>query len=555
MHCNLLVLGILMIMACFARAQEPGGLDADKKRKLDSLCRQDITPGSPGLVMGIVRDGKVIYQRAEGMSDLETGTTIGPGTRFNLASNGKQFTALAILVLARQGRLSEDQDIREFLPTVFPRLAERINIRHLLTHTSGIRDVYDIWSLQGITWWERTYTNADALLLLEKQQALNFNPGTAYLYSNSNYILLAQIISKASGKSFRAFTDSIFKALGMPHTGFETDHRQIQGPIARPYFNFSTWTSYPWIWDVAGDGNLFSTLDDQLRWETILQDSGGSGFPRNLIRACQALPPGQDSGRYGYGIEFGHYRDFPYRYHEGATGAWKASILRFPEQRFAVFTATNSGKVVPSMYARQVADVLLGFAAVSPSRQKQPIPNREYYTMEDLSGTYLNPDGFYFRFEKRDTSLFLVRYGRNDTRLIRESGNIFHQWNDPAFRQEFKKETDGSQTVTAYHTSHDPYTLTKPSVDWTGVNTKWLQGAFENDETGVRIRITLLGDRRYQLIRGIDTSQALLVSPELLLADPYQFSWESHQQQPVREIFLQSERMRGVRFIRVASER
>jgi hypothetical protein len=226
--------------------------------------------------------------------------------------------------------------------------------------------------------------------------------------------------------------------------------------------------------------------------------------------------------------------------------------LRFPGEDFSVFTATNSGKSIPSMHARQIADLLLPKRAVQPLFSQKPSPGSEYFTLKELEGTYLEPDGFYFRFEQRDSNLYLIRTGRNDMKLIRSAGNLFYQWNDPQFQQEFTRAKDGSLRVTAYHPSHAPYSLNMPPVNWEGFDDRIVEGNYSNEETELRMQIKSLGHHQYHLIRGTDTSTAFLVSRDLMLADPYQFSWATDEKESIREIFLQSGRLRRVRFVREA---
>ena len=226
-------------------------------KRLDSIATQDVPKGAPGIATGIVSNGKIVYEKVAGFANLTDSTLITKDTRFNIASNGKQFTALAILVLLDEKKIRLTDDIRKYLPTVYPKFNSKITIENLLNHTSGIRDVYDLWSLQGLTWWEHSFSNKDVLELIEKQQELNFLPNTKHLYSNTNYILLTAIVEKVTGKSFVPYTTDLFKKLNMPNTSFETDYSKIRGPIAKAYFNFDTWTTYNWIWNVCGDGNIF----------------------------------------------------------------------------------------------------------------------------------------------------------------------------------------------------------------------------------------------------------------------------------------------------------
>ena len=146
-----------------------------------------------------------------------------------------------------------------------------------------------LWALQGLTWWEKTFSNTEVITLLEKQDDLNFESGTDYLYSNSNYILLTSIVEKVTGVSFVSYTNTMFKKLNMTNTSFEEDYTKIRGPIAKAYFNFNTWTTYPWIWNVVGDGNIFSTLQDQIQWEQLVQGKGKTTFNRKIVAGKRSI--------------------------------------------------------------------------------------------------------------------------------------------------------------------------------------------------------------------------------------------------------------------------
>ena len=534
---------IVVILLQAVQAQ----VDSTLSRKLDAIALQDVPPGAPGIVTGIVQDGKVIYQQAAGIADLTDSTLIGPDTRFNIASNGKQFTALAVLLLADQGRLKLDADIHQILPGSLPHITQRITVQDLLTHRSGIRDVYDLLGIQGITWWRRTLDNRQIDSILRRQRELNQAPGTLYQYSNSNYLLLAEIVARVSGKTFRAFTDSMFQALGMSATAFEDHHEAIRGPVARPYFNFGNWQGYAWVWDAVGDGNLFSSLRDMLHWESLVQHPERSPFPAQVIAQSQQLPPGLSA--YGYGLEFGTYRGEAYRFHEGATGAWKATVIRFPGHQLSMVTATNSGKTIPSMQTRQMADLFLPAVQAAPKATPKP---GSYIDMETLEGVYQNADGFYFRFQRRKDDFWLIREGRNDVRLVRLAGNIFCQANDSAFQQAFQEVADGSVSVTAYHWSHEPYTLVKPAIASWDIRPALLEGVYANAETGVTLQIREIRDKSAVSILGSDTASVIFARPDRLLGGGYQLDWKRPVDgRPLPELFLQMNRVRNLRFKRL----
>jgi len=520
-------------------------------KQLDSIATQDVPNGAPGIATGIVLNGKIVYQKVAGFADLTDSTIITKDTRFNIASNGKQFTALAILVLIDEKKISLTDDIRKYLPAIYPKVNSKITIENLLNHTSGIRDVYDLWSLQGYTWWEKSFSNKDVLKLIEKQEELSFLPNSKHLYSNTNYILLTAIVEKVTGKSFVAFTNEFFKKMNMPNTSFEDDYTKIKGPIARAYFNFGTWTTYNWVWNVCGDGNIFSTLADQLQWEQILHGKSKSKIKKQILEKSQQLTDKSTIKNYGYGLEFGIYKGLDYKYHEGATGAWKATVIRFPKKNISIVTLTNTGKATPNTQTRQMADVVFDLKTNSTYLVTKPDKVGNFISDEDMVGTYQTEDNFTFQFEKRDSILYLKRIGRNDVQLEREADNILHQTYDPDFKQEFKRNDKGEMTVTAYYISHSPYTLTKAVSNWAGYNYQALNGKYLNTETNVTIEIKFSGDKNYDVkIGNQDSTKGLLISPTKMLVDFYVFNIDNSITTP-NTILLSSDRVQQVKFVRV----
>ena len=512
---------------------------------LDSIATQDVTANAPGIATAIIQDGKVIYEKYAGVADFTDSTLIGSSTRFNIASNGKQFTALAILDLIDKKKISLSDDIRKWFPSLYPNIKEKITVRSLLNHTSGIRDCYDLWSLQGYTWWEKSFNNNDVLTLLEKQTDLNFETHTKYLYSNSNYILLALLIEKVSGKSFTDYTNEMFKQLKMPNTSFESDFTKIRGNIARAYFNFDTWTTYNWIWNVCGDGNIFSSLEDQIQWEKLVQGKGISTFSRKTILRSQQIIKGSTFTNYGYGIEFGEYKGMAYTFHEGATGAWKATVIRFPRKNISILTLTNTGKSIPYYQTRQMADVIFNLESQETYLVTKPASIGMFINESEILGTYLSENDFAFTFEKKANAIFLKRAGRNDVELAREADNIFHQKFDPAFKQEFTTNSKGEMQVTAYYINHSPYSLTKVNNIVDEFDFKKMNGEYFNSETNTYITLKHLDDVNYELTLGRDyITKALLVSNNKMLADSYSLEFEAGN------LFLNGERVKQVKYIR-----
>jgi len=541
---KLLTFTVLTLLCCCLAVGQTS-LTEQQIHLLDSISIKDVPEKAPGIATAIIQDGKVIYENVAGYADFADSSLIKRDTRFNIASNGKQFTALAILNLVDQHKIKLTDDIRKWFPDLYTKIEEPITVRSLLNHTSGIRDIYDLWSLQGITWWKQSYDNKDVLALLEKQTDLNFTPNTSYLYSNTNYIILALLVEEVSKTTFKEYTDAMFQQLNMCNTSFESDYTKLRGSIARAYFNFDTWNTYKWIWNVVGDGNLFSTLEDQIQWEKLVQGEGKTKFKRKIIAESQETIKNSKFKNYGYGLEFGSYKDLVYRFHEGSTGAWKATLIRFPEEAISMITLTNTGKSIPSSQTRQMADVVFNLPSAETFLVTQPPAIGNYIAENDLLGTYLTDNDFAFTFEKRDNTIFLKRDGRNDVELEREADNIFHQKYDPAFKQEFTTNSKGEMQVTAYYTTHAPYSLTKVDDLENDFDFKKFDGTYYNSEIDTNISIKHLEDANYEIsYRSGRNTKGLLISSTKMLVNSYSLEFQDDV------LLLNGERIKKVRFNR-----
>lgn len=317
-------------------------------------------PDSPGCAVAVLRDAEVVHARGYGMADLEHDVPITPATVFHAASVSKQFTGFAVLLLAAEGKLSLDDDIRLHVPEV-PDFGARITLHHLLHHTSGLREQSVLLRLSGSRWVDLK-SEADVLDLVGRQRALNFPPGDDFTYCNTGYTLLAVTVSRVSGMPFRAFTEArIFRPLGMTATCFRDDHTEMIKGRARAH------TRDPegrlWLWtpnfDFAGSTSLHTTVGDLLAWAGNLFDArvGGPG-----VVVALRTPGVVNDGRpvmYGAGVEIGHYRGLPVVKHSGWDLGYKAHLAVYPGEGFAVAILGNVTQLAPEMLARRVADVYL----------------------------------------------------------------------------------------------------------------------------------------------------------------------------------------------------
>ncbi len=545
MKSHSLSLFLAFILTIPALGQQP--LTNDQKEKISAITKRDVPENAPGVAFGIVKNGEIIYTQYEGFADLETATVINKQSRFNIASNAKQYTAIAILKLSEEGVLNLTDDLRRYYPELLPDIKAPILIQHLITHTSGIRDFYDLLDIQNITWWKHTMGNKQIMELLLQQRSLNFVPGTEYLYSNSNYVILAELIEKVTGLEFVTYMNKMFQSLGMPDTSFEPNHKNIRGPVANPYFNFKTWTGYDWLWDGVGDGNLFTTLKDQLTWEIAIQTLESETLSPSVLKKSQQRIADQID--YGFGLEFSSFRERDIIFHHGGTGAWKATLMRFPDQKLSLITLSNSGKTDVVDQNQKIADILLDTGQEAPTFPTTPPEGGPEISDEEIVGIYVMPSGYFFRFIKKEETFYLVREGRNDIKLERVSGNVFREVNDPAFQQAFTRDENGELIVTAYYTQHFPFSLTKVEANFFDFDAKSLQGEYKNDETGTMLIIGKEENYYFKIQLNGYKATAMLLTPNRMIANGYQVRFDFSEKE--KGLYLDGDRVKNIYFRKV----
>ena len=345
------------VVALLSFAQTP----PDRQARVDEIFKEFAVAGSPGCTVAVYQDGTTVLSRAYGMANLDHDVPLSPTSIFHVASVSKQFTAAAILLLVQDGKLTLDDDIRKHVPEL-PDLGKRITVRHLIHHTSGIRDQ---WSLLGLAGWRYSndlITDDDVLAVLSRQKDLNFPPGEQHLYSNSGYTLLAVIVRRASGKSFREFTnDRIFTPLGMTNTHFRDDFAEIVKNQAYGYMRQDgTFKLSVTNFDTAGATSLLTTAEDLAKWDANFQKPVVGGAA--LLAAMEErgrLNDGQDID-YASGIVHGTHRGLKTISHGGADAGYRSALLRYPQQRFGIATLCNLAQTNPMQLAQRVAEVYLG---------------------------------------------------------------------------------------------------------------------------------------------------------------------------------------------------
>jgi CubicO group peptidase (beta-lactamase class C family) len=391
------VLASILSLSSVVSSQD---LPPDLARQVDKVFEKWDRPSSPGCALGVYKDGRIIYKRGYGMANLNDDVPITPATVFHVASMSKQFTAASILLLAEQGKLSLDDDVHKYILEL-PEFGERITLRHLLHHTSGLRDQWALLELAGWRYSQDLITDDDVMSVVTRQRALNFKPGEKYMYSNTGFTLLAIVVKHVSGMSLREFTTkNIFEPLGMMHTHFRDDHEEVIQHDALGYeqdgkdkpFRMNL-TNF----DTIGATSLHTTVEDLQLWDENFYHPrvGGPALIQQMLERGK-LNSGELQD-YASGLEIGTYKGLPTVDHGGADAGYRSDMTRFPEQHFSAAVLCNFADTNPSALVRQVADIFLA------KDLKAPVPAKEPSTvvatpltaeqMSDIAGMYWLKEG------------------------------------------------------------------------------------------------------------------------------------------------------------------
>lgn len=326
---------------------------------------------SPGCAVGVSRAGQPVLARAYGMADLEHDIPNTAETVFEPGSVSKQITAAATVLLALDGKISLDDDIRTYFPEL-PDYGESVTIRHLLNHTSGLRD----WgSVAGIEGWPRTrraHTHTHVLDILSRQKSLNYAPGAYYSYTNSGYNLQAMLVERVSGMPFARFSqERIFQPMGMTRTEWRDDFTRVvkDRSVAYRPNDEGGWAMLMPFEDVHGNGGLLTTVEDLLRFTQNLE-TGAVGGPRFVeeMHHRGVLTSGQVFF-YASGIQVRPYKGVRKVEHSGSTAGYRGHLARFPDQGVAIAVMCNTTTGSAGALLHQVADLYLGDALVEgPTR-------------------------------------------------------------------------------------------------------------------------------------------------------------------------------------------
>ncbi|GAB3911709.1 hypothetical protein GCM10028803_53790 [Larkinella knui] len=416
----------------------PGSLTLAQSPRLaaraDSLFLEWKKAGSPGAAVGVVHQGKLVYAKGFGEADVETGAPIGPETIFHVASLSKQFTAFGIVLLAQEGKLSLDDAIHKYLPEV-PDFGKTITIRHLIHHTSGLRDQ---WNLLAMAGWQLddVITKEQVFNLVRRQRELNFEPGSAYAYCNTGYTLLGEIIARVTRQPFREWMHTrVFKPLGMKNTLFYDDHERIVKGRAYSFSKGDGPNSYKksvLSYANAGATSLFTTVNDLARW------IGNFRAPTvgNQATMTQMLERGRltkgDTLPYAFALVHGQYKGLSHYNHGGSDAGYRSFLCYFPKEDYGFIVLSNQAEFDPAKKAFDLANIYLAPYLKEEKMAKAPTTPASGYQIDPAlfdayAGDYEMTEmpGFILSFKRDGNRYFTQATGQPQAELFPSSDTTF----------------------------------------------------------------------------------------------------------------------------------
>lgn len=539
--------------------------DQQLSARVDSIFSPHARSDAPGCAVSVIKAGKILYARGYGMADVAHSIPLTPATPLNIASTTKPFTALAVLLLEKDGKLRLDEDVRKYVSEV-PNFGHPITIRMLLNHTSGLRELHNLFNLAG---WRNSDVQLrdDVFSMIRRQRALNHAPGAEFAYNSTGYTLLAIVVERVSGVSFSSFVnDRIFTPLGMTNSYVEESLSQVIPRRATGYWGHDPAklrTARP-VNSIPGPNGIVTSVEDLARWdENFYRHRVGTAATLDQMSTPNRLTDGTDFG-YGLGFFIGTHRGRRTVSHAGSDYGYKADFIRFPAEQLTVAVLCNAFDIPPTPLALQVADLYLPPATQSSEASRTPS------AVDVLNGgASENPAGFaglYWSEAKKmmgprfvykngkllidggGEGMFELRpLGNNSYRLMAAPRRYIFTFVRRAGAVELRVDHEGSPL-----TEYRKVIETKP----TAATLRSLKGNYFSPELDVTWKFVVRDGALVLERRRTDPTQLTAVFGKVFLASDgfvLEFNLDSTRRRWVVEV--STERARRVRFMRVAVNR
>ena len=527
---NKVLIILIIILECTVKPFAQSIPDSTIK-KIDSLFLNWNREDSPGCTVGIIRNDSLIFSKGFGLANLEYDIKNEPQTLFHLASVSKQFTGYAIVLLAKQGKLNLDDDIRKWLPW-FPDLKQKITIRHLLLHTSGIRDQWQLLAISG-TRLDDVITQDHIIKILSKQQELNFKPGDQFSYSNSGFTLLAEIVKAVSGQTLRQFTDSaIFKPLGMTSTHFHDDYTEIEKNRSYSYDrkDSSHFTNAVLSYSVSGATSLFSNINDMSKWVmNFYNHKVGDQKDIDILTQKGKLNNGKEIS-FALGIVNDTWKGWRQYSHSGGDAGYRSYVAVFPDLKMGFIVFSNLGDFNPVEKVYELADLFIKDTAKKSEPEKKKQRDSAAAILKDtlyikkFIGNYIGEDGLPISFNIRNKQLHYQIYNESNF-LIKELKDTFSIPNAPEIKFIFGLK--GKDTTVDVITPDKLYHLGKYIKDTAQSDDvlKKYAGIYYSPELDCRYNIVLKDHQLFLTNSKYNDAKLTLIGKDHLINDNW---WINH---------------------------
>jgi CubicO group peptidase (beta-lactamase class C family) len=525
----------------------------DKTDRVDKIFANWDKLDSPGCALAIVKDGEIIYKRGYGMANLENNVPITPKSVFYIGSVSKQFVTMCVALLNQKGKLSLDDNIRKYIPEL-PDYGTPITIRHLIHHTSGIRDYLTLEDIAGIPFG--FYHEEDVLELITRQKELNFKPGDEYLYSNSGYFLLSAIVHRASEKTLRQYAkEKIFKPLGMKNSRFHDNYEELiknraSGYLAQGGGQYKNFIS---TFDCVGSGGLFTSVEDLYLWDqNFYHHKVGGKEVYDLMHTVGTLNNGIKLD-YAFALNISSYKGLKTVGHGGSLGGYKSAHIRFPEYNFSVICLSNLSSFEPTPLSYRVAEVYLSdfFTEEKEEAEKFKTVSLPIKALKSKTGSYIRfESGEKIRIILKEEKLFITLQNKDyrlaplsDLEFIVE--NISPRYNIRFERQKF----DMPLFLHVYEVGKRPRTFVASDVE--APSDKELseyQGKYYSNELQVTFETKLWKDKLHLIRKTASPRYLKPLYRDFFQAGNLRVRFMRNEKKEVTGFLLDAGRVKNLRF-------
>lgn len=541
---------LIVILSTATWAQVPNKelLDKEKviagaERAFEKFTKAYVAP-APGCAAAVSLNGETVFEKAFGLAELEHNVPNTPQTIFESGSVAKQFTAAAIVLLQQDGKLSLDDPVRKYIPEL-PDYGSPLTIRHLLNHTSGLRDWGTVLGLTGAGRGDRVISQDLALDVIIHQRALDFTPGSEYSYSNSNYNLAAIIVERVAKQKFPAFVEErLFKPLGMKNSSWRDDYQRIVPGRAQAY---SREGAGPWklnmpFMNVYGNGGMLTTVGDWMKWNAML-DSQSLGAP--LVNALETRGVLNDGRKIAYalGLIVGTYKRLKDVSHGGATAGYQTFLARYPDRKVSVGVMCNGTSPGAGGIAASITDEIFGPFPEAPRTEPAKVSDDE---LKKLVGVWRNEKTHF-------PARFVIENGVSrwsGARLVPMEGGEFTAGGN---RLKFTFDKDGKPVSAETVDADGEVRRFVPEKEWTPTpaDLAVFKGDWFSEEAGATLTFAVDGDKPFIKQRPATSLALQPIYKDHFQVQGYVVWFTRDRSGKVNGMHVGASRMRDMPFVRV----